>query len=472
MGVVNEDKEERKKMENPQEAFSSLEILRGMVTDDKVDTVIPAITDMQGRLMGKRIPAGFFLEHVSEEGMHFCNYLLGTEMDMTTPDGFRLMNWEQGYGDWEARPDFRTLRVIPWLEKTALILADAFFTGGNPVPVSPRQMLRRQLEKAAAQGFKVMAAAELEFYLVKDDYETAHHKHFHDLEPYGWYVEDYHLLQAGKGEPVFHRLRNLMTEAGVPIESTKGEAGIGQHEINVVYSEVLEAADRAVLLKHGTKEIARQNGYSATFMAKPDHKWTGSSGHLHLSLWDDRGGQNLFVDENAQGQMSETMRWFLGGMMSLAAELSVFFAPNINSYKRYAVASWAPINITWGLDNRTCGFRIVGHSSSLRIENRLPGADINAYLAFAAAVGAGLYGIEHRIEPGPEFKGNAYMAKDIPKMPRSLKNAMARLEQSRAARSIFGDEVVEHYLNAAKVEQEIFDSVVTCWERERYYERG
>ncbi|MDI6878242.1 MAG: glutamine synthetase family protein [Desulfitobacteriaceae bacterium] len=455
-----------------EEGPAGLKQLQTWVAEGVIDTCIVAIVDMQGRLMGKRMPAQFFLEHAAHEGSHFCNYLLGTEMDMSTPGGFHLMNWELGYGDWVAVPDFSTLRVLPWQEKTALILADAAFHDGTPVPVSPRQILQAQLAKAGKMGYKVMAAAELELYLMKDDYETAHRKHFHDLEPYGWYIEDYHILQAFKGESVFRQMRNDLTTAGVPIESTKGEAGVGQHEINILYSDALEAADRAVILKHGSKEIAMKQGYSVTFMAKPDHRWTGSSGHLHLSLWDEAGNKNLFWGGGDPHNMSDTMRWFLGGLMSQAADLSVFFAPNVNSYKRYAVASWAPVNVAWGMDNRTCGFRIVGGGSSLRIEDRLPGADINAYLAFAAAIGAGLYGIEKRIEPGQEFQGNAYTASGVPKVPRSLKEAMKRLENSEVARKIFGDDVVQHYINAARVEQELYESVVTCWERERYYERG
>lgn len=446
--------------------------LRRLVETGEIDTVITAFADMQGRLMGKRVSAEFFLEHVTEDGIHFCNYLLGTDMEMTCPPGFRLMSWEQGYGDWLARPDWSTLRRIPWLEKTALVLADAEFEDGTPVPVAPRQVLRRQLEKARAMGFTVMAAAELEYYLIRDDYDTARRKNYHGLEPYGWYNEDYHILQGTRGEPIHRQIRLGMQAAGIPIEFTKGEAGVGQHEANIRFAEALESADRAILFKHGAKEIALRSGCSITFMAKPDHTWTGSSGHLHLSLWDLAGSRNLFPAEGDPHGMSDIMRWFLGGLLACAQDLSVFFAPNVNSYKRYAVASWAPVNVAWARDNRTCGFRIVGHGPSLRIEDRIPGADINPYLAFAAAIGAGLYGIEHRIDPGPEFRGNAYADSSVPRVPRSLYEAIDRLERSEAARAIFGAEVVEHYLNAARVEQQAYDAVVTCWERERYYERG
>lgn len=439
----------------------------------EIDTVVSAITDQQGRMMGKRITGDFFLEH-GRHGTHFCTYLLGTDMEMSTPGGYRLTNWESGYGDWLADPDWNTLRLIPWLEKTALVLSDARDEStGELVPIAPRTILRRQVERAREMGFRVEMASELEFYLLRESFEEAAEKGFQGLRPFGWYNEDYHLLQATKAEPLYRQFRNLLSAAGIPIEFSKGEAAPGQHEINVHHAEALEAADRHALFKHGMKEIAWQNGHAVTFMAKPDHRWTGSSAHVHVSLQDAESGRNLFHQEGATPYgMSERMRHFLGGLMQGMRELTFFMAPFVNSYKRYAVASWAPVSVVWGRDNRTCGFRVVGSGQSLRIENRFPGGDANPYLAYAAVIGAGLRGIENRIEPPEEFRGNGYTATGVPRIPRALYEAMQLLEESTLAREVFGEEVVEHYVNTARVEQETFDAVVTSWERERYLERG
>jgi glutamine synthetase len=447
--------------------------LERAIRSGAVDTVIVAITDMQGRLMGKRVTGGFFLES-ARHGTHFCTYLLGTDMEMTTPAGYRLTNWETGYGDWLADPDWATLRVIPWLEKTALVLADAKEEeSGEPVRIAPRAILKRMLDNAREQGLAPKMASELEFYVLKETYEQAAEKGFQNLTPFGWYNEDYHLLQATKAEPLYRRFRNEMTAAGVPIEFSKGEAAPGQHEVNIHYAEALEAADRHALFKHGVKEMAWQSGHAVTFMAKPDHRWTGNSAHVHVSVWDAAGGRNVFHQDGAEPYgMSREMHWFLGGMMAAARDLAFFIAPFVNSYKRYAVASWAPVNVLWGRDNRTCGFRVVGRGPSLRIENRLPGGDANPYLSYAAIVGAGLYGIRHQIEPPGEFHGNGYAATGVPRIPRALWEAARLLEESTIAREIFGDDVVEHYANAARVEQETYDAVVTSWERERYLERG
>jgi len=452
----------------------TLDELERLVASGEIDTVINALCDMQGRLMGKRVRADFFLEHVRAHGTHFCTYLLGTDMEMTTPGGYRLMNWETGYGDWVARPDFATLRRIPWLEGTALVLADAVDEEtGELVPVAPRTILRRQVERAAAMGFRVMMASELEFYLLKDSFDEAYEKGYRGLRPYGWYNEDYHLFQGTKAEPIYRQIRNLMTAAGIPIEFSKGEAAAGQHEINIHYAEALESADRAVLFKHGVKEIAYLNGVAVTFMAKPHHTWTGSSSHIHLSIWDSAGERNLFYEADGQPyHMSKLMQHALAGLMAHARELSLFVASNVNSYKRYAVASWAPVNVVWGRDNRTCGFRIVGHGQSLRIESRIPGADANPYLAYAAMIAAALDGIERELPLPPEYRGNAYEARDVVRVPRTLAEAMAEFERSELARRAFGELVVEHYVNMARVEQETFDAVVTDWELYRYFERG
>jgi glutamine synthetase len=451
----------------------SVEDLTRRIESGEIDTVISAVCDMQGRLVGKRVTGSFFVGHCLEHGTHFCTYLLGTDMEMNTLEGFGLMNWETGYGDYLARSDWGTLRVIPWLEKTALVLADVVEEEtGELVPVAPRSILRRQVERCAERGLRPKMATELEFYVLAETYEGAQAKGFADLKRFGWYNEDYQLLQATKAEPLYRKFRNLMTEAGVPIEFSKGEAAPGQHEVNIHYSDALEGADRAALFKHGAKEIAYQDGLAVTFMAKPDHTWTGSSGHIHVSLWDEAGGQSLFPAESSPKEMSATMRWFLGGLIAASRELSLLVATNVNSYKRYATASWAPVNILWARDNRTVGFRIVGSGSALRIENRFPGGDANPYLSFAAVLAAGLHGIDNKIEPPAEFKGNGYVAKGVPRVPRALYEAIEAFEESKVAREAFGDVVVDHYLNAARVEQEAYDNVVTNWERERYLERG
>jgi glutamine synthetase len=334
-------------------------------------------------------------------------------------------------------------------------------------------MLKRQVERAAGLGYTVKTGTEFEFYVLSDTFEDLSEKGYENIERVGYYNEDYHLLQATKLEPLYRQIRNQMTEARIPIEFSKGEAAPSQHEVNIRYDEVLESADRSVLFKHGAKEIAWLNGYGLTFMAKPYAEWTGSSGHLHISLWDRATDNPLFFDEAAKPyHMSQTMLWFLGGMMALQRELALFIAPNANSYKRYAVASWAPVNVVWGRDNRTTGFRIVGDGPALHIENRFPGGDMNAYLAYAAVVGAGLYGIEHKIEPGREYKGNGYVAKGCDRMPRALYESIDLLEKSKAAVEILGQDVVDHYLNAARVERDTYDAAVHAWDRERYLERG
>ena len=446
-----------------------------MVRDGRIDTLVVAITDMQGRLMGKRVQAQAFLEGVIDHGAHFCTYLLGTDMEMNTPEGFALMNWETGYGDWIAEPVWDTLRVLPWLEKTALVLSDVYNEEDHAeIAVSPRTILKRQIARAAERGLRIKAGSEFEYYVLKDTWEESAKAGWGIPKTFGYYNEDYHLLQATKAEPLHRLLRNQMTEARVPIEFSKGEAAPGQHEVNIRYDDVLESADRSVIFKHGAKEIAYLNGWGITFMSKPDHTWTGSSGHLHMSIWNPDGSTSLTHDPDAGRPygMSDTMARFMAGMMALSRELSIFIAPNINSYKRYASLSWAPVNIVWGRDNRTTGFRLVGHGSGLHVEDRFPGGDMNAYLTYAAMIGAGLHGIDAGLEPAPEFKGNGYIAKDVPRMPRALYEAIAELERSEAAVEIFGQDVVDHYLNAARVEQQTYDAMVHNWERERYLERA
>ncbi|HET7725963.1 MAG TPA: glutamine synthetase family protein [Candidatus Limnocylindrales bacterium] len=451
--------------------------LEQLVRDGAVDTLVVAITDMQGRLVGKRVQADAFLAGVIDHGAHFCTYLLGTDMEMNTPEGFTLMNWETGYGDWIASPVWDTLRVLPWLDRTALVLGDAIDEETHEeIPISPRTLLKQQVAKAAAMGIAVKAGSELEYYITRDTWDDMHRKGWVVPEPFGYYNEDYQLLQATKAEPIHRLLRNLMTAARIPIEFSKGEAAPGQHEVNIRYDHVLESADRTVIFKHGAKEIAYLNGWGLTFMAKPDHTWTGSSGHLHMSIWglDDDVPLMAARDGEEPGPygLSKLGRHFVAGMMALSRELAPFLAPNVNSYKRFAALSWAPVNVVWGRDNRTTGFRLVGHGSGLHVENRFPGGDMNAYLTYAAAIGAGLYGIEHELELPAEYKGNGYVATGVPRMPRALWEAIIELERSSAAREIFGDAVVDHYLNAARVEQQTYDAVVHPWDRQRYLERG
>jgi glutamine synthetase len=440
----------------------SLDELRSEVESGAIDTVVAAFTDMQGRLMGKRAQAEYFLAESVEHGLEGCNYLLALDMEMEPQPGYAMASWERGYGDFHLTPDPATLRRIPWLEGTALVLCDVDWGDGSPVVASPRQVLRRQVERARAAGFEPMFGSELEFYLLKESYAEAHAKHYRDLTPSVPYILDYHVLATTYDEPFIHRIRKGMQGAGIPVESSKGEAWPGQHEINFRFADALTMADNHVVYKNGAKELAHQHGCSITFMAKPDHTWIGNSCHVHASLWRDRA--NAFGDEALFGA-------FLAGWIAWAKELALFLAPTINSYKRYAAGSWAPTTLAWGLDNRTCAFRVVGHGASKRVETRLPGGDVNPYLAFAALIAAGLSGIEQGLSAPPPLEGNAYES-DAERFPSTLREAIAALERSETARSALGDEVVEHYLNYGRIEQRLFDEAVTCWERERLFERG
>jgi len=440
------------------------EHLAHSVADGTIDTVVVAFTDMQGRLMGKRVDAEYFVE-TSYEGQSTegCNYLLALDMEMDPVPGYQMANWEQGYGDFDLVPDFASLRVIPWLEATALVLCDVAWHDGKPVRPSPRQVLRAQIDRARKLGFEPMFGSELEFYLLKETFAEAHAKHFIDLTPSVPYILDYHILASGYDEPFMRAVRTAMKAAGLKVESSKGEAWPGQHEINFRFTDALKAADDHVVYKTGAKELAHQCGMSVTFMAKPDHRWVGSSCHVHSSLW--RDGSAAFAGE------SEVFKQYLAGQIACASELAIFFAPTINSYKRYAAGTWAPTTLAWAYDNRTCGFRVVGHGSSLRPETRIPGADANPYLAFAALLASGLHGIERKLELGAAFEGNAYES-DVERFPHTLREAIERLEGGTVARSLLGDEVIDHYLNYAHTEQRLFDSVVTDYERERMFERG
>jgi glutamine synthetase len=442
----------------------TIEELRQDVASGAVDTVIACFTDMQGRLMGKRLDGEFFLaEQTAGHTAEGCNYLLALEMEMDPVPGYAIASWERGYGDFGLVPDLTTLRRIPWHEATAMVQCDVAWHDGTPVGPSPRQALKAQVEKARALGLEPMFASELEFFLVRESYLEAHAKHYHDLTPSVPYILDYHILAASFDEPFLREVRTSMKAAGMVVESSKGEAWAGQHEINFRFQDALRAADDHVVYKTGIKEIAYQRGCSVTFMAKPHHDWVGSSCHIHSSLW--REGENAFTGESAE------FKHYLAGQIACLADLAIFVAPVVNSYKRFAAGSWAPTTLAWGYDNRTCGFRVVGHGSSVRPETRIPGADANPYLAFAALLAAGLYGIEQKLELTPAFEGNAYES-DVERFPHTLREAIAGLEQSTVARRLLGDEVVDHYLNYAHTEQELFDRTVTGYERERMFERG
>ncbi|HWI70421.1 MAG TPA: glutamine synthetase family protein [Baekduia sp.] len=447
----------------------TVEELEREIRAGTIDTVVAAFTDMQGRLMGKRIQGEFFLEEVVEHGVEGCNYLLALDMEMDPVPGYDMANWEKGYGDFGIAPDLTTLRRIPWLDATALVLCDVAGHDGRPVAESPRQILIAQYERVHEIGFTPMMSSELEFYLFRESYAQAWEKDYRDLVPTIPYILDYHVLATTMDEPVIQQIRRGMQGAGIPVEFSKGEAWYGQHELNVRYADAVTAADRHTIYKNGVKEIAGLNGVSATFMAKPSEKDIGSSCHIHMSLVDRASGKSAFVDGEAE---TDVFRHFLGGLRDHVRELALFVAPSVNSYKRYATESWAPTSISWGRDNRTCGFRIVGHGQSRRVECRIPGADVNPYLGFAAMLAAGIDGIEHATDPGPELVGNAYEAAGAEPFPSTLGEAVELWERSTFARRAFGDEVWKHYLNYGRTELRLFSQVVTDYERRRMFERG
>jgi glutamine synthetase len=448
--------------------------LGNLVESGEIETVLAVFPDMYGRLMGKRITGSYFLEEVAEHGMHACDYLLACDMEMEAIPGYKYTSWETGYGDFHCVPDLSTLRRAAWLPGTALVLCDLFDQHEKPVEVSPRRMLRRQIERAREAGFTVLGGTEIELYAFDDSFAEARAKNYHDLRPMGAYNEDYHIFQGTKEDDLIGAIRRGLDKSGIPVEFSKGEAGLGQQEINLRYSEVLTQADRNVLYKHAAKEIAWAQGKSVTFMAKWDEKHTGSSGHIHVSLWNEDGRTNVFPGDRKTGpvEASDTFRWFLGGWLRHARALSACWAPYVASYKRYQSRSWAPTAIAWSYDNRTAGFRVVGSGPSLRIECRIPGADANPYVIYAAALAAGLDGIRNRIEPPEIFQGDIYAARDLPRVPSTLREAITELEQSDMAREAFGEDVFEHYLHFLRTEQRKFDEVVTCWERARYFERA
>lgn len=450
----------------------SLTRLGELTAQEQIETVIVAATDHYGRLVGKRYDAELFVAEIHDHGTHGCDYLLTTDMEMEPVPGYRFANWELGYGDFQLAPDLNTLRVASWLDKTALVLCDVRSEETDDyVSVAPRSILRKQIEAAQTAGFASFAASELEYYLFNNSYRQAHEGNYQQLTPAGWYLEDYHILQGTRTEGFNAAARRHLKASGVPIENSKGEWGLGQHELNVRYAAPLEMADRHVVYKQCLKELAEQMGLSVTFMAKFAADRAGSSCHIHFSLW--RDGQNVFPGANEFGPVkcTDEFRWFLGGWIAHVPDVMPFYAPTVNSYKRYVDGSWAPTRLAWSYDNRTGGFRVVGRDQSLRIECRIPGADANPYLAFAASLASGLDGIANKIEPPPCFTGDIYAARHLPRVPYTLAAATDQFAASEFAQRAFGADVVEHYAHFFRTEQAAFNSAVTDWERRRYFER-
>lgn len=440
--------------------------------------MVLAFCDHYGRLLGKRLDASFFVDTLVEPvqgdtrslGTHVCDYLFTVDIEMEPMPGFEFSGWESGYGDVHLVPDLATMRPAGWVPGSVWVMCDvARVDDHRLVEIAPRTVLRRAVERLAAAGWTAAAGSELEFYVYTDSYRDAAAARYADLEPVGWYIEDYHLLQGARVEPYVGEVRRALQASGIGVESSKGEWGRGQHELNIRYTEVAEMADRHVLMKHAMKEMADRAGMSVTFMAKPHEDEAGSSGHLHISLW--RDGTNAFVGPD--GEPSEVFRRFLSGWMAHLPDLMLCYAPTINSYKRYRDLSWAPTRVAWSRDNRTVGFRVVGAGDGLRIECRVPGADVHPYLAYAAALGSGLAGIEAGLEPPPPFDGDAYggAAGELPRLPVSLDQAVDRFRSSEIAERIFGREVVGHLVRAAELEVEAFRRAVTDWERVRYFEQ-
>jgi glutamine synthetase len=450
----------------------SFEALQAAVEAQEIDTVVVAMPDMFGRLVGKRFHAAYFAEHAHEE-THACNYLLANDIDMEPVPGYAATNWEKGYGDFVLKPDMKTLRRIPWLEGTALVLCDVTDHHGEPIAHAPRTMLKRQLEKLAAQDRRAFFASELEFYLFDESFASAAAKRFHGLATTGSYIEDYHILQTTKEEPVMRAIRNGLQDAGIPVENSKGEWGPGQAEINVRYADALEMADRHVVLKNGIKEIAHLAGKSVTFMAKWHYELAGNSCHVHSSVWDGAGTKPLFYDEDGRHGMSALMKAYLAGQLAHAREITYLLAPFVNSYKRFQVGTFAPTKAIWSLDNRTAGFRLCGEDTrNVRVECRIGGADLNPYLAFAGLLAAGMDGMDRELPLEDAYEGDAYAAERVREIPKTLREAAAEFDASDFLRAAFGEEVVEHYLVTARWEQFEYDRRVTDWELMRGFERS
>lgn len=453
-------------------AAYSLEQLRADVAAGSIDTVLVAFPDMQGRLMGKRLQAEFFLETAHDE-THGCDYLLADDIDMEPVPGYEAANWAKGYGDFVLKPDLTTLMKATWLEGTALVLCDlSDHHHHKPIPHSPRAILKRQIERLAAMGYTCNAATELEFYLFDDDFRTVHDKGHRNLTTSGYYIEDYHIFQTSKEEGVMRALRKHLQASGIPVESSKGEWGPGQEEINVKYADALTMADRHVVLKNATKEIAYGLGKAVTFMAKWDFGLAGSSSHIHMSLAD-MAGKPVFADPTAERGMSQTMAHFMAGQIAHARDITYFLAPYINSYKRFQAGTFAPTKAIWSSDNRTAGFRLCGEGGkAIRVECRIGGADLNPYLAMAALIAAGIKGIEDKLPLEPAFVGDAYVTEKLREIPKTLREATETLRHSVLLREVFGEDVVGHYVHTAEWEQFEYDRRVTDWELKRGFERS
>jgi glutamine synthetase len=450
----------------------SLDELRDEVRKERIDTVLVCFADMQGRLMGKRFHAEFFIDGGHEE-THACDYLLANDMEMELVPGYETTGWDKGYGDFILKPDLSTLRITPWLEGTALVLCDILDHSGKPAPISPRAILKSQLARLEAMGMTAMTASELEFYLFHETYGSAAEKHFQDLRPSGAFIEDYHILQTSKEEPLLRAMRNGMQGAGIPVENSKGEWGPGQQELNVRYADALTMADRHVIMKNGMKEIAHSHERAITFMSKWKHELAGNSCHIHMSLWDKAGKKPLFFDETAEYGMSGLMRQFMAGLLAHGEAITYFLAPFINSYKRFQAGTFAPTRLVWSRDNRTAGFRLCGEASkAIRCECRVGGGDLNPYLAKAALLAAGIDGIEKQMTLAPGFVGDAYGDDNLRAVPATLRAATEALDRSEMLRAAFGDGVINHYVHAAKWEQSEYDRCVTDWELKRGFERS
>lgn len=444
-----------------------LEQLKALADRGEVEVIVMAAPDMQGRLQGKRVMPKFFFDSVTADAAEGCAYLLATDIECTPVGGYELTSWDKGYGDFVFSPDLSTLKLAPWADKTAILLCDIELMGRKPAEIAPRSMLKKQVARLAAHGLTAFAATELEFILFRTSYEEAWKRGYRDMEPANQYNCDYSILGTARVEPVIRRIRSAMEAAGIQVENSKGECNLGQHEINFRYGEALTTADNHVIYKEAAKEIAAEMGHAITFMAKYNER-EGNSCHTHLSLRDAQGNA-VFLDAD-QHSPSKLFLQFLAGLIKHAPALAFFFAPNINSYKRYAAGSFAPTALAWGMDNRTCAFRILGHGKSIRVENRLPGGDVNPYLALAGMIAAGLDGIESELPPVPVFEGNAYVA-DLPRIPATLADAARLFTESEFTRAAFGADVVKHYANMAKVELDAFNAAVTDWERFRSFER-
>lgn len=457
--------------------------LSGLIARGEVDTVVMAFPDLQGRLVGKRTTGRFFLEQVAEHGTENCDYLIATDFDDVAVPGYRFASYDLGYGDMLARADFDTIRLTPWVPGTALVLCDLFSVAtGEPIAVAPRRILRVQVEAARRLGFEPMIGSEIEFYLFRDSYDEANRRGYRDMAPHSPFMEDYQVVQTTRDEYVLGEIRRGLEAAGIPVEFSKGEAGRGQHELNLAYTGALEMADRNAVYKTAAKEIAAGLGRSVTFMAKYDIAETGSSCHVHSSLWHlvegairgsaFDGGASHDPHDPHEPPSTELFRKYLAGQLAAARDFSILWGPTVNSYKRFQPGSWAPTAVAWGVDNRTLGYRVVGHGPSTRVECRIPGADANSYLAFAGTIAAGLYGIRHRLRLPDAYSGNGYEAADLPRIPSTLAEAADLWERSGIARECFGEDVHHHLLTMARHEWAVFNDTVTDWERERYFDRA